>query len=179
MARAALRRTLAVSLACCASWVSMAARAADEAEVKAAIVYNILLFVDWPTESAPAAGGVLQLCVGPASAMVSALKALHRRPIKGMVLEVRDLPVPSEPQACHAVFIDAADRQRMAASIKAQRAGGALMLSDDADAPVDATAIVLQRVGNKIAFEVNMPAVRQSGVHLSSKLLRLARTVRE
>ena len=56
---------------------------------------------------------------------------------------------------------------------------GVFTISDDAEAPPRTTAIVMQRVGARFALDVNMPAVRQARIRLSSKLLRLARTVRE
>lgn len=155
------------------------ARAVDETELKAAIVFNILIFVDWPTEAMPSAGEALHLCVGPSTAAGPAFKALHKRPLRAFVLEVRELTAAADARACHAVFVEAADRARLAASLKAQRAAGAIVISDDPESPVDTTAIVLRRTGTRIAFEVNMPAVRQAGVQLSSKLLRLAKAVRE
>ena len=60
-----------------------------------------------------------------------------------------------------------------------QRTQGALVLSDDPDAPTDTTAVVLLRTGSKVSFEVNLQSARQAGIRLSSKLLRLAKTVRE
>lgn len=165
---------LAVVLAPCA------ARAVEEAELKAAIVFNILLFVEWPAAALGATGMPLRLCVGPNSSLREAFKPLDQREIRGRTLELRDLAVADAGRRpCHAVFIDAADRTRLAASLRAQRAAGALVLSDDADAPRDSTAIVLERVGNKIAFDVNLQPVRQARLQLSSKLLRLARVVRE
>ena len=38
-----------------------AAERADANEVKAAVIYNLLLFVQWPAQPAP--GGDLKLCV--------------------------------------------------------------------------------------------------------------------
>lgn len=167
---------------------SPSAAPADEAALKAAIVFNLMLFIEWPAQTQPAAGGALHLCVGPHSAMLAALKALNRHELRGLRLEVRELaddppraaqsPAPP-PQPCHAVFVDAADQVPLAAALKAQRETGALLLSDDAQAPADSTAIVLQRQGTRIGFEVNLRPVRQAHVQLSSKLLRLARMVRE
>lgn len=159
--------------------LSTPAHAVEESELKAAIVFNILLFVDWPAEALPSAGEALHLCIGPSAGAAPAFKALHRRPLRSFVLEVHELSPAADARACHAVFIDATDRPRLAASLKAQRAAGAIVMSDDPESPADATAIVLHRVGTRIAFEVNMPVVRQAGVQLSSKLLRLAKAVRE
>ncbi|HJV60541.1 MAG TPA: YfiR family protein [Albitalea sp.] len=178
-----MSRSLRPRLAVLVHWLALslvpcAAHAVDEGELKAAIVYNILLFVEWPHEALPEAGGPLSLCVTPASSIAAPLKALNHRPLRGFRLEVRELKA-DDASACHAVFVDAADRARLAASLKMQRARGALVLSDDADAPADSTAIVLQPVGARIAFDVNLQPVRQARLQLSSKLLRLARVVRE
>lgn len=81
--------------------------------------------------------------------------------------------------ACHAVFVGAADRRRLEAALRRQRAASALVISDDPDAPADSTAIVLSRVGQKIVIDVNLGPLRQAGLQLSSKLLRLARVVRQ
>jgi hypothetical protein len=156
------------------------AQAIEEAELKAAIMFNILLFVDWPPEAQPETGGALGFCVvGADSGLHAALKALNDRPIRGYRFEVRDSIPVDAGKACHAAFIDSSDRQRKAASLKALGARGVLVFSDDTEAPADATAVVLQRAGNKIAFDVNLQAVRQAQLQVSSKLLRLARVVRE
>ncbi|HJV94603.1 MAG TPA: YfiR family protein, partial [Albitalea sp.] len=55
------------------------ARAVEETELKAAIIFNILLFVEWPDDALPDAGGVLSLCVAANSPLNAALKALNRR----------------------------------------------------------------------------------------------------
>jgi hypothetical protein len=166
-------------LAAALAFAPCAAQGVDEGELKAAIVYNILLFVEWPPAAMPPPGGALSLCVGPQSAVHASLQRLDRRELRGYTLALRDLGESVTAPRCHAVFIDAADRLRLAAGLKAQRAAGALVLSDDPDAPPDTTAIVLWRIGSRIAFDVNLRPLRQAGIQLSSKLLRLARTVRE
>jgi len=173
------RRLIATLLALLGLGAAPHAHALEEGELKAAIIFNILLFVDWPPEAQPETGGALGFCVGPDSSLHAALKALNDRPIRGYRFEVRDPTAPDAAKSCHAAFIDSSDRQRKAASLKALRASGVLVFSDHADATADATAVVLQRTGNKIAFDVNLQAVRRARLQVSSKLLRLARVVRE
>ena len=153
------------------------AQAVDETELKAAIVFNILLFVDWPNSVLPS-GNALVLCFGPNGGLNAAFKRLAGREVRGHALELRELAATTA-QPCHALYVDAADRLRLAALLKPLAAGGALIVSDDAQAPKELTAIVLQRAGNKIVFDVHLQAVRQSQLQLSSKLLRLARAVTE
>jgi hypothetical protein len=162
-----------------ALFAAPATGAVEERELKAAIIFNILLFVDWPAQSLPEPGGALALCVATDSTLNAALKGLNHRPIRNFRLEVRDLAPAEAVSSCHAVFVDAPDRARRAGALKEMLGHGALVFSDDADSPEDAIAIVLQRVDGRIGFEVNLQPVRQARLHLSSKLLRLARTVRE
>ncbi|HUG25095.1 YfiR family protein [Piscinibacter sp.] len=155
------------------------ARTADEAQLKAAIVYNILLFVEWPPGLLAAEGGKLVLCITPGGAVTDAFRALNGRELRGARVTLHRLAGDNAAPVCHAVFVEAADGGRLAGAVKSQRAAGALLLSDDPASPADTTAIVLHRVGSRIAFDVNLRPVRQAGLSLSSKLLRLARTVRE
>lgn len=154
-----------------------AAQAVDEAELKAAIVFNILLFVDWPASVLPQ-DSALVLCFGPNGGLNSAFKRLAGREVRGHPLELREV-ASAAPRPCHALYADAADRTRLASLLKPMVAGGALVVSDDAEAPREFTAIVLQRADHKIVFDVHLQPLRQSQLQLSSKLLRLARAVRE
>jgi len=176
--RAVLHRCVIVLavLACAVS--PCIAQAVEETELKAAIVFNILLFVDWPSPMLAEAGAPLVLCVGPNSGLQAALKALVGRDVRGHRLALRELGAVDAARPCHAVFIDAADR-RLSPTLKTHTAAGALVVSDDAEAPKDATAIVLRRTGSRIALDVHMQPVRQARLQLSSKLLRLARVVKE
>ena len=177
MATAFVHRCLRVLPLAAALLAADAARAVDEAELKAAIVFNILLFVDWPAAALPG-DSALVLCFGPNGALNTALRRLAGREVRGRPLELRELAVAA-PRPCHALYVDAADRARVAALLKPLVAGGALVVSDDAEAPKEYTAIVLQRAGNKIVFDVHLQPLRQSQLQLSSKLMRLARAVRE
>jgi hypothetical protein len=176
--RCSLRHRLIALALAAGALLPRAVQAVEETELKAAIVFNILLFVDWPASALPVPSSPLVLCVPAGSALHAPLKAMVGRDVRGHRLELRDLVAPDAARPCHAVFVDAADR-RPAALLKAHSAGGALVISDDADASKEATAILLHRVDRKIAFDVNLQPTRQSGLQLSSKLLRLARAVKE
>ena len=51
-----------------------------------------------------------------------------------------------------------------------------LIVSDTGN--LDAAMILIEADGNRLAFSVNLARVRQAGLDVSSKLLRLARTVK-
>ena len=150
------------------------AHAADESELKAAIVFNVLVFVEWPDELK-----TLELCVGTDNPLLAALRQLEGRELRNRTFKVQELKSDASSATCRAAFVDTTDRIKRAPLIKALSDLGVFMISDDADAPMRSTAVIMQRAGTRIVLDVNLPAVRQARVQVSSKLLRLARTVKE
>jgi hypothetical protein len=163
-------RSVAAALALC---LGAPAWAADEAELKAAIVYKLLLFVDWPAEAQPAPGAPWVLCVAPSNPALEAFRGLNGRPLHGAALRLQAWPAaPGEP-ACHAAFLGAGELESAG---ERAAAPGLLVVSD---APEPAAAIVLQPNGSKLGFGVHMAPVRRARLQLSAKLLRLAREIDE
>jgi hypothetical protein len=148
--------------------------AADEQELKAAIVFNVLVFIEWPDELK-----TVDLCVSADNPLLPALRQLDGRDLRNRTFRVQELRADTAPTSCRAAFVDAADRTKHAPLVKGLAELGVFTISDDAEAPARNTAVIMQRVGTRIALDVNLPAVRQARVQLSSKLLRLARAVRE
>lgn len=165
-------------LALLAALGSPSAWAVDEHELKAAIVFNLLLFVEWPADAVAASTVSMVLCVSPSNALNAPLKSLQGRPVRNQLLDVRDLPAGASRAACHAVYVDAADTARLTGA-KPDPAAMLLLISDDLESPLPQAAIVLRHVGGRIGFDVNLEAARQARLQFSSKLLRLARKVND
>ena len=155
------------------------ANAVEEQELKTAIVFNLLLFVEWPLDPVTASRDSLVLCVGASSALNAPLKALQGRAVRSQRLHVRDVAPGASWAACQAVFVDESGPAPPLAVAKPGGLTGTLVISDDlADTPAWA-AIILRRLGARIGFDVNLESARQSRLQLSSKLLRLAQKVKE
>ena len=164
------RLALVGVFACARAW------AVDEGELKAAIIFNVLLFVEWPADVAPPPGSPMVLCLNPGAALGPALKALQGRELRGTRLDVRDAVPLANAQGCHAAFIDGSDSLRAASPTKA---GGVLVISDDMPQASPLAALTLRRAGNRIALDVNLEAARNARLQLSSKLLRVSHVVKE
>lgn len=155
------------------------ARSADRADVEAAIVYNLLLFVDWPSDAVAATGGPLVLCVDPGSPLAPPLKTLGGRPVRGWRLQVRELAAGASPAGCNALFLDEGSRASWHA-LRPQLKGAPVLVIDDADGELQGLAAIhLDTGGDRIAFDVNLAAARDARLQISSRLLRLARKVTE
>jgi len=152
--------------------------AVDEAALKAAIVYNLLHFVDWPPELAPAAGGPLMLCVESGGSLLLPLQALQGRPVREKRLALRELQPLDSPRRCQAVYADAGGR--LLATLKRQPGDAPLLvISDEERKDNDGVCVHLALEAGRVVFDVDMGLARRSGLQFSSRLLRLARRVTE
>lgn len=150
-----------------------------EHDLKVAFVYNFALFTDWPTDTS-FEGGSLNVCVNPSSAMRQPLSALADRMVKGKrisVLQLQSIDRLDRLRACHVLFVDSSDRERWAQIKKGLTGGSALTISDDDEIGHSGSIIALTTEGKRMVFDIDLHAARDARLTLSSKLLRLARTV--
>ena len=152
------------------------AQPVPEYELKAAFVYNFALFAEWPPETAYD-GGTINICVNPGSVLRHALAGLGEKAVKGRRVSVRYLAVLDALPACHVLFVDASDRERWVQIKKGLGSASVLTISDDEEIRHDGSIIALSMDNNRIVFDIDTRAARQARLVLSSKLLRLARTV--
>lgn len=156
----------------CALAVLVAAPAAafDEPVLKAAIVFRLLGFVEWPPQRMPAPGGALVLCVERGHALVNPLRQLASANVRQWLLEVREAP-PAALALCHG-WMGGQPPSGLGG------AGPLLVLSDGGGGD-ELTHIRLVRDGDRIGFELDLRHARRSGVQISARLARLARAVHE
>jgi hypothetical protein len=178
-----LRSLLRVTRALLAGWLlvcgATASHAVDELDLKAAIVANLLAFADWPAQAAPSPNGALVLCVGPQQALRAPLATLNGRVIRQWLLQVRELAPADAIAQCHALLVDDALLAERPALRRELRTLPVLSFSDAAQAADAAVCIRLELVNGRIGFMVDLATARSNGLVLSSRLLRLAREVRE
>lgn len=157
------------------------ADAADEAELKAAIVYNLLMFVEWPADATPAMGSTLVLCLQPESRYGAALKVLAERPLRGLRVQLRDVApaAPAVATACNALLVEDDAAERLPQLARALKGSSVLVIADGANVGAEPVTISLKRGDNKVAFDLNLASARRARLTLSSKLMRLAREVVE
>lgn len=166
-----IRRSLALALLLPA--LAPQAQIVPEYDLKAAMVYNFMLFTEWPADT-PFEADLLTICVAPDSALRRPLLSLSERPVRGRRIVVHSLAAESA-RNCQVVFIDGAYKERWMHFRKGW-GSGVLTISDD-DADHGSVIIALATEDNRIVFDIDTRAARHARLVLSSKLLRLARTV--
>jgi hypothetical protein len=146
----------------------------QENDLKAAFVFNFAVFTEWPA-AALAHGAPISLCAGAANPMLASLNQLSDKLVNGHRIAVRASAAPL--RGCHVLVLDRHDRARWQ-QIKRELAGAhVLTVSDDRSISEDGAVIGLAVEDQRIGFDVDLGAARGARLNLSSKLLRLARSV--
>lgn len=168
---------LAVYGASACAQTAQAEQPVPEFKLKAAFVYNFALFTEWPQGALPD-GAPLQLCFGSNSALRPALMELNDKLVNGRRIVVRSVSDYDTVRHCQVLFLDRIDRDRWP-HIRIAAAGKSILtVSDDADLARGNAIIMLYPENDRIAFDIDLQAARQAHLTMSSKLLRLARTLK-
>lgn len=168
-------RTFCTLLLLAVALPAHAQRQAPEPELKAAILANMLLFVDWPAGGAQAPEK-LTVCYLDAGPVSSALMQLDGRLLKGKPLRVERIDI-AQARGCHALYVSAADASYLPTLASFLQASGVLLTGDSPGYLQRGVMLNLEIDGGRIVFDIDLRAVRQAGLTVSSKALRLARQV--
>jgi hypothetical protein len=172
-----------VSIAVAASLIAAPAAATlDSAEatadvaVKAAFLYNFVKFAEWPVLHS---GLPITACIAGDDGIEAALiETVRGQNINGHTVEVRRSPDSATWRTCHLLYIAAAEVRRSSVGLAAIRPLPVLTVSDGAGFSDEVGIIEFYVEGGRMRFAINVNAVEHSGLHLSSRLLGLARIVR-
>ena len=178
VASAFISWSLSLSLGLGLAVPAPAAAQPDAQALKAAIVFNLLQFVQWPNEAALPPSSPLSMCVDRQGSLWGPLSALQARPVRGQrVLQVRDWPAEADSlRSCHAVLAEPPLRRGGLAPL----AGQPVLVIADTDRVDEAGVIIGVRMqGERLSFDIDLGAARRNGLQISSKLLRLAGKVQE
>ena len=170
-----LGAAMLLALACQGGW---AAERVDENEVKAAVIYNLLLFVHWPPQASPPA--TFRFCVLGDGALTTALRRHDRKSVGGQTLEIhRAGTAPEEFDRCVAVMVEEGSPGSLMRLGVMARNRPLLVIAEGQGAVERGAMIGLHTDGGRVTFDINHGAMKRSGLAPSSKILRLARTVIE
>lgn len=155
--------------------VTTAARAAGytEYDLKAACLYKLLNYIDWPDQSA----GTIIIGVVGENPFGPALAQLNGRMAKGRAISVREVSA-GDLRGCHVVFISPSEKQRLGPILDSLKTSRILTISEMDGFAERGGIINFVSERNKVRFEINPDAARSKGLTISSELLSLARVVK-
>lgn len=159
---------------------SPAQTAAIEAEyqVKAAFLYKFLSFVAWPQPALPAAGAPIVIGVLGAEPVAQELsRVVESRTVNGRAVSVHRFAAGDPVAGLHVLFVGRAQSPRLP-SIATGASGQALLIVSEAEGAMPAGSMInFVVVDDKVRFDVARHRAEQAGLHISARLLTVARKV--
>ena len=141
--------------------------AVAEPNLKAAIVFTLAKFAEWPAGQQP--GESVSLCVvAAAESLNAAFGTLDSKLVQGRPMRVRLLGVRDNLAGCHIVFTS---------TQPARPAPGRLTVGDGPGFAEAGGMVGLVTSNERIQLEMNLAVASGAGMKFSSQLLRLAKLV--
>ncbi len=146
---------------------------ASEPDLKAAIIINMAMFVDWPAQGSPP-GNQLTICFITDSPVASALAKAQGKTIRNRTIDVRKVLA-----GCHVAYLSSDERERLPQILTAVQSAAVLVTGDTPELFPEGSMLNLELSGGHVVFDVNLRNAQKAGLQISSKALRLARKVIE
>lgn len=144
--------------------------APSEYEVKAQFIRQFATFVEWPASGAP-----LRLCILGRDPLGVALESLRGTSAKDRRLEIVFLDVKDDIHDCQMLYVAGSTERHLERVAALARGAGILILGDTEGYALRGAMINFYLDTGKVRFEINLEAIRQSTLKISSKLLALGR----
>ena len=149
-----------------------------EHEVKAALIFNITRFVEWPAAAfgSPSAPLVVTIMGDDDVSDVLERVLLDKR-VNGHPLEVRHVHKLEEVPKCHVLYVAGSEKRRAAAILKELRGTNTLTVADFEHFAERGGHVNLVVDDQRVRVFVNPMSAVESHLTISAKLLSLAQIV--
>ena len=174
------RRRRACAIACLVLAMGQDLRAADGedgrigvAEAKAAFLYNVVKFVQWPGLSP----NRLVIGVLARDSFRRTLESLvNRKIVHGRSIVVRELRGEDDARGCHVIFFDdTSEAPRREDILRRVAEGGVLTVGDTTMFLAEGGLIRLYVESDHLRFQIDPARVQLAGLKVSAQLMSLAR----
>jgi hypothetical protein len=153
---------------------------AGEYELKAAMLYNLTRFVEWPPSAYTDAQAPTVLCLlgrdpfGDSLTKLAFHATASERPV-----QIRHIANDKEIRGCHVVYISSSERKSIAQIFPTLKGSNVLTVGEMAQFAARGGMIQFSLEEKQVRFEINLAAASEAELKISSRLLVLARIVKD
>ena len=148
----------------------------EEHQLKAAFLFNFTKFINWPPADA---SSKLTVCVVNAKEVAGALEAVTRgKSVDARQVIIQQLSFPAALETCQLLFIGSSGKKMEEILMEAKKIP-IVTVGEDEKFLRRGGMINFVLEDGKLRFQINTDAVGRSGINISSKLLSLAKIVRD
>lgn len=166
--------------ASCTTGALAQSREASEYQVKAAFLYNFAKFVEWPPDAARDSSDPITICIIGQDPFGTVLDEVVRgKTVSGHRLVIRRSKPGQSWKGCQIAFISFSEGKDLPSILESSKRSGVLTVGETEGFAQRGGMINFVVEQERVHFEVNVEAAERAGLKISSKLLSLAKIVRE
>ena len=164
-----------------------------EYKIKAAFLYNFIKFVDWPEEKVKNEKGAMVIGIIGKNTFGDAFEPVKDKDVKGQKAEIKHFKsfseykynetelkkIKDDIKNCHLIFICSSEKEYLIDIINIVKDSNVLTVGETKDFLKADGIINFILEENKVRFEINLIASKESKLTIRSQLLRLAKRVIE
>lgn len=179
-ARAGLTLYVMVLLMVVTALVATLAQSVKETEIKAAFIYHFTSYVEWPPDAFSSSSSLFVIGVIGKSEIIPALRGA----VRGKNWNERDFTIKrveaaKEMRECQVLFVPKSEAKRLPQILDILGDAPVLTVGESEDFARKGGIINFYTEQNRVRFEINPEAAKRARLTISSKLLHLARIVRQ
>lgn len=148
---------------------------AGEQQIKAAMIYNMAKFTDWPADALTA--DQFLICILGKGRLSKAVETLHGKPVRGKTIVVRSITQPSEAANCQILVLAESERKQSAAVLGKTQQYRLMTISDDDGFAKAGGTVGFYVEDGKVRLEINTAAAQRHKLRIDAQVLKLARIV--
>jgi hypothetical protein len=153
---------------------------ADEYQVKAAYMYNLAKFVDWPSDAFETPSQPIVFCVLGQTPLNRPLEdALAGKVVGARPLVFRQITDSKQAGECKVLFINLPDKKRYRPTLDLVKSLHVLTVGEADDFTEQGGVARFLLDEGRVRLEFNLDAADDAKLHVSSKLLSLGKTMRK
>jgi hypothetical protein len=147
-------------------------RKPGEYEVKAAFIYNLAKFVEWPGKSLDNISTLTLYIIGD-DPFGTDMDAIKDKLIKGKRIVIKQIYSPDDLKNAGILFISSSEKEQLRDILKGISSLPILTVGDTKSFAQRGVMVNFYLENSKIRFEINLEAVNLAGLKISSNLLRM------
>ncbi len=165
--------------ACRADSVPAQEGLSDEYEIRAAMVFNLPKFIQWPAWKMNDMHRAFELCELGADPVTAILENFFRdKTVFEKPVSIRRLSQGEDASDCHLLYVTGSERKQFERISSDLRNKGVLCVGAEDWIIASGGEVSLPVIDNRVHIQIQITNAQQGGWSVSSKLLQLANIVR-
>jgi hypothetical protein len=147
-----------------------------EQKIKAAYLYHLAQFIDWPESHALKTSQHINICSPGSSPFSNYLQNLAQRKAKGREIHLMEVGKTSITTSCNIIFFDT-NSELSAQMLEKYAANGTITVGEQQGFIDRGGLIALPTVENHVRLLINFDKAKATGLYISANLLEVATLV--